>query len=126
VAAVEYASTPVEKSSGAWRALSVVVFLLLLLGAAIMILAASDISGTPTCDDVLSGLATPSDGECFDGSSTQKTLSVAFGFLAGGVGAIAALLAIAFTFTGRRGGLVVIGAIAAIVLAGVSIGVGSL
>jgi hypothetical protein len=123
---VEYASTPAERGGGAWRALAVVVFLLLLLGAAIMIIAATDIAGTPTCDDVRAGLAAPSDGECFDASSTQKVLSVTFGYLAGGIGAITALLAIAFTFTGRRGRLVVIGAIAAIVLAGISIGVGSI
>lgn len=123
---MEYASTPDERGSGAWRAVAVLVFLLLLLGAAIMIIAAADISGTPTCDDVDAGLASPSDGECFDGSSLQKTLSVGFGFLAGGIGAISALLAIAFTFTGRRGMLVAIGSIATIVCAGISIGVGSI
>lgn len=123
---MEYASTPAEGGGGAWRAVGVIVFVVLLLGAAIMIIAATDISGTPTCDDVTAGLAAPSDGECFDGSSTQKVLSVGFGYLAGGIGALTALLAIAFTFTGRRGGLVVIGAVAAIVCAGISIGVGSL
>jgi hypothetical protein len=123
---VEYASTPAAGGGGASRAVAVVAFLVLLLGAAIMIVASTDIAGTPTCHDVSAGLASPSDGECFDGSSTQKALSVAFGYLAGGIGAITALLAIAFTFTGRRGLLVIIGAVAAIVLAGISIGVGSI
>ena len=124
---MEYASTPAERGGGASRALAVVLFFVLLLVSAIMIIAATDIAGTALCRDVTvqDALQDPS-GECFDGSSIQKVLSVAFGYLAGGIGAIAALLAIAFTFTGRRGRLVVIATVAAIVLAGISIGVGSL
>jgi hypothetical protein len=124
---VEYASTPAERGGGVWRALAVVLFLLLLFGSAIMIVAAADIAGTTLCSDVtLQDAVRDPNGECFDGSSIQKVLSVAIGFLAGGIGAIAALLAIAFTFTGRRGRLVVIATVAAIVLAGISIGVGSI
>ena len=81
---MEYASTPAEKGGGAPRALAVLLFLLLLLGAAIMIIAMVDIAGTPTCHDVRAGLAAPSDGECFDGSSAQKTIGVVLGFAGGG------------------------------------------
>jgi hypothetical protein len=124
---VEYASTPAERGGGASRALAVVLFLILLLGAAIMIIAAADIAGTTLCSDVtLQDARLDPNGECFDGSSIQKVVSVALGFASGAVGVIAALLAIAYTFTGRRGRLVVIGTVAAVVLAGASILVGSL
>jgi hypothetical protein len=124
---VEYASTPAERGGGASRALAVILFLVLLLGSAIMIIAATDIAGTSLCRDVtVQDAIQDPNGECFDGSSLQKVLSVAIGYLSGGVGAIAALLAIAYTFTGRRGRLVAIAAVAAVVLAGISIGVGSL
>ena len=117
---MEYASAPEQKSSGALRALAVLLAVILALGAAIMIIAMADIAGTVICAD-----ATLNDTECFDGSSTQKTISVILGFAGGGLGAIAALAALAFTFTGRRGRQVVLLAVLAVVLSGISIGIGS-
>jgi hypothetical protein len=124
---LEYAATPEEKGNGALRALAVVLALVLLLGAAIMIIAMADISGTPTCEDIEADrAAVPADGECYDGSSAQKTIAVILGFAGGGLGAIAALAAFAFTFTGRRGRLVLVLTGLAIVLSGISIGIGSI
>jgi hypothetical protein len=123
---MEYASAPAEKGSSVTRGLAVFLFLLLILGAAIMIIAMVDIAGTPTCHDVIAGLAAPSDGECYDGSSLQKTIGVILGFAGGGVGLIAAVMAIAYTFTGRRGRLVLAVTGSAILLSGLSILVGSL
>lgn len=124
---MEVSSTPAGGGGGVWRAFAVLVFLVLLLGAAIMIIAMTDIAGTPTCDAVTSGQATlPADGQCYDGSSVQKTLSLIVGYAGGAVGVLAALVAIAFTFTGRRGGLVVALTVAAIALSGVGILIGSL
>jgi hypothetical protein len=122
---VEYAA-PEPKSNGALRALAVVLALVLILGAAIMVIAMADISGTPTCEDVDAGRAEPKDGECYDGSSAQKTIAVILGFAGGGVGAIGALAALAFTITGRRGRLVLVLAGSAVVVSGISIGIGSI
>ena len=66
----------------------------------------SDIGATPTCDDVLTGQAPlPSDNECFDGSSAQKTISLILGWPSGVLAGIAALVALFFAATGRRGRL---------------------
>jgi hypothetical protein len=105
------------------RALGVVFALVLAFAAAVMILVAVDIGDTPTCDDVLSGEAFSVD--CFDGSSGQKTISVALAWGSGIAGAIAAFLALAFAVTGRRGRLLVQVAGLAILLGGLSILIGS-
>jgi len=124
---VEYASAPAEKGGNTWRALAVILFILLLVGCFIMIAAATDIAGTTLCRDVTTQFVQQHpNGSCFDGSQLQKVLSVGFGYASGAVGAIAALLAIGFTITGRRGRLVAVLAVAAVVLAGLSILVGSI
>jgi len=124
---VESASTPAEGGSAALRALAVILFLLLLTGGAIMIIAATDIAGTSLCSDITRAdvLRNPN-GDCFDGSSVQKVLSVGIGYAGGAVAVIAALMALAYTITARRGRLVVILAVLAIVLSGLSILVGNL
>jgi hypothetical protein len=123
---VESASTPAENGSGALRALAVILFLLLLLGGAIMIIAATDIAGTSLCSDITrADVLRDPNGDCFDGSSIQKVLSVVIGYAGGGVGVIAALMALAYTITARRGRLVVILTVLAILLSGLSILVGN-
>ncbi len=123
---MENASTPADRGRGPWRALSALLFLLLLVGSLIVIVAMIDIAGTPTCHDVRAALAAPSDGECYDGSSLQKTLSVIIGFGGGATGAIAMVSALAYTITGRRGRFVLVLTGLAIVLSGISIVVGSI
>ena len=120
------ASTPADGGSNTWRALAVILFILLLVGCFIMIAAATDIAGTTLCSNVTAQFVQQHpNGSCFDGSQIQKVLSVGFGYASGAVGAIAALLALVFTITGRRGRLVAVLAVAAVVLAGISILVGS-
>lgn len=115
-----------EKASGGWRALGVLLALALAFACAVMIVAMSEIGDTPTCDDILSGeAALPSDGECFDGSSGQKTASLALGWPSGVLAGIAALLALYFAGAGRRGRLLLQLTGAAIVLGGLSILIGS-
>jgi len=124
---MEYASAPAEQGGNTWRALAVVLFILLVVGCFIMIAAATDIAGTTLCRDVTAQFVNQHpNGSCFDGSQVQKVLSVGFGYASGAVGAIAALLAIAFTITGRRGRLLAVLTVAALVLAGISILVGSI
>lgn len=118
--------TDEEKATGGWRALGVVLALALAFACAVMIIAMADIGETPTCDDVLSGeAALPADGECFDGSSTQKTISLVLGWPSGVLAGIAALLALFFAATGRQGRLVLQLTGAAVVLGGLSILIGS-
>ena len=94
------------KATGGWRALAVILFLALAFACAVMVIAMSDIGSTPTCEDVLSGKAAlPSDNECFDGSTAQKTASLVLGWPSGVLAGIAALVAIFFAATGRRGRL---------------------
>ena len=116
-----------DKASGGWRALGVVLALALAFACAVMVIAMADIGDTPTCDDVLSGeAALPSDNECFDGSSGQKTASLVLGWPSGVIAGIAALFALYFAATGRRGRLLLQMVGVAIVLGALSIGVGSI
>jgi hypothetical protein len=116
-----------QKATAGWRALAVVLFLALAFACAVLVIAMSDIGSTPTCDDVLSGKAQlPSDNECFDGSSAQKTISLVLGWPSGVLAGIAALVAVFFAATGRQGSLLLTLTGAAIVLGALSILVGSL
>ena len=99
--------------------------LVLVFGAAVMIVAMVDINDTPTCADVSAGKAQPREGHCFDGGKTQRLITVVVGFAGGAAGAVAALVALAFTFTGRRGRLVLQLTALAVVLSGLSILIGS-
>ncbi len=122
---METSSAPTESGGNSWRALAVILAIVLLVGSFIIIAVMVDIAGTPTCHDVEAHLAAPKDNSCFDGTSLQKTVAVILGFAGGGVGVIAMISAIAFTITGRRGRLVAVLAVAALALTGISILVGS-
>lgn len=116
-----------DKAGGGWRALGVVLALALAFACAVMVIAMADIGSTPTCEDIFAGEAEiPADGECFDGSSGQKTASVVLGWPSGVLAGIAALLALYFAGTGRSGRLLMQLTGAAIVLGAASILVGSL
>ncbi|HLM30153.1 MAG TPA: hypothetical protein VK326_00655 [Solirubrobacterales bacterium] len=118
--------TTEERGGAGWRVLAVILALALAFACAVMVVAMVDIGDTPTCDDVLSGeAAVPSDGECFDGSSTQKTITLILGWPSAVLAGIAALVALFFTFTGRQGRLVLQLTGAAIVLGALSILIGS-
>jgi hypothetical protein len=115
------------KAGAGWRVLAVVLALALAFACAVMIVAMSDISDTATCDDVRAGIALPNeDGECFDGSSGKKTASLVLGWPSGVLAGIAALFALYFAATGRRGRLLLQLTGAAIALGALSILVGSI
>ena len=115
-----------ERPGAGWRVLAVILFLALAFACAVMVIAMADIGDTPTCADVRSGAAPlPSDLECFDGSSTQKTISLILGWPSGILAGIAALAALFFTITGRYGRLVLQRTAAAVVLGAASLIIGS-
>jgi hypothetical protein len=95
----------------------------LAFGCAVMLVAMSDIGSTPTCEE-LHKAVNPS-GECFSGSSLQKAITLGLGWPSGALAGVAALAALAFVITGRRGWLALQLAAVAIVLGGLSILVGS-
>ena len=119
------------KASGGMRALGVLLALVLAFGAAVMIAVAIDIGDTETCDDFLEQVTSGErvldfDDECFEGSSAQKAISVVLAWASGIVGVLAVLLALMFAVTGSRGQLLARVAIAAVVLGGLSILIGSI
>ena len=84
--------TSTEKASGGMRALGIVLALVLLFGAAVMIVAAGEIADTPTAEEVTSGEEQlPSDGKVFDGSEGKRSVTTALMYASGVVGAIAVI-----------------------------------
>jgi hypothetical protein len=122
------AAGPGEERPGAgWRVLAVILALALAFACAVMVIAMADIGDTPTCEDVRTGAAPlPSDLECFDGSSAQKTIALILGWPSGILAGIAALAALFFTVTGTRGRLVLQLTGAAIALGAASLIIGSI
>ena len=110
-----------------WRVLGAFLCLALAFGSAVMIVAMIDIAGTKLCGDVTNAyaLAHPG-GSCFSGSSFQKTISLLLGFPSGAIAGVGSLLALTFVITGKRGRLMVLLTVVAIVLAALSILIGSL
>lgn len=116
-----------EKAGGGWRVLAIVLALALAFAAAVMILVATDLADTPTCEDVRAGLEPPNDeGECYDGSSGEKTAQMVLSWPSGILAAIAALVALYFAATGLRGRLLLQLTGAAVLLGGLSILLGAL
>ena len=121
---------PAGKAPGSMRALAVVLAIVLAFGAAIIIAVMADLGGRPRCDDtaaIIKAAATHAGKvKCFDVGATQQVITLGLGWVGGVLGGIAALLALAFAITGRRGRLVLQLTAAAIVLSGLSILVGSI
>ena len=106
----------------AWRVVGVLLAPVLAFGCAVMLVAMSDIGGTPTCEELK---AANSAGECFSGSSLQKGITLGLGWPSGALAGVAALAALAFVITGRRGRLALQLAALALVLGGLSILIGT-
>jgi hypothetical protein len=91
-----------ERAGGGWRALGVLLAFALLFASAVMIIAMIEIADTPLLDACQ---ADPTCTEYFDGSSAQKAIAVALGFISGALAGIGALIALYFAVTGARGRL---------------------
>jgi hypothetical protein len=88
------------------------------------IAAAVDLGGSSLCSEATPTVASLGDGEdleCFDGSAGQRIAAVVLGAAAGLALALAALAALAFALTGRRGRLFTRLLIAAGVLVAIAI-----
>ena len=116
-----------DKAGAGWRILAVVLALALAFACAVMVIVAIDIGDTATCEDVRAGKALPNeDNECYDGSSTAKTIQVVLAWPSGILAGLAALVALYFAATGRRSRLLLQLTGAAILLGGLSILIGAL
>jgi hypothetical protein len=116
-----------DKGDVARRALGVLLAALLAFGCVVMIGAMGDIGATPTCHDISVGnAAVPADGECFQGSSLQKTVTLGLGWPSGMIAGAAGLLALAFVITGRPRRLALMLAGLAAALGALSVLIGSL
>jgi hypothetical protein len=119
------------KPDGIWRALGIALAVALAFACAVMIMVMADIGGTPRCD-APAAIAQEREEtgtlevQCFDGSQLQKTVSLLLGWPAGIIAGIAALVALFFAATGRRGELMLRLTGSAIVLGALSILIGSL
>ena len=112
-------TTEPEKAGGGWRALAVVLAIALAFGALVMFLVPINPDDTPRCEQSIGG-------ECFDITKTQQTIQNVFAVLAGFAAAAAALLALYFAATGRRGDLLRRVAIVAVCLGVVTFLIGRL
>ena len=120
-----------EQPGSAWRVLGIILALALAFAAAVMIIVMVDVGGTPHCDDPAAIEEERRETgdlviECFEGSEGQKVASLALGWPSGVVAAIAALLALYFAVTGRRGQLLLRLTGLAVVLGVLSIVIGSI
>ena len=111
------------------RLLAVLGALVLAFGAAVMIIVAIDLADTRTCEDligdVITGQTTVDFGdECFDGGSTEKSISVALSWASGLAAVLAVLAALAFAIRGRGGRLALQLTGAAIAFAALTLAVG--
>ena len=111
-----------ERAGGGWRALGVLLALALLFASAVMIIAMVEIADTPLLDACR---ADPTCTEYFDGSSAQKTIAVALGFISGALAGVGALIALYFAATGARGRLLLQVTGAAIAFGALSLLIGS-
>ncbi len=92
-----------DKAGGAWRALAVVLAIALLFAGAVMVAVGIDIAGTPI--GLAACQADPECDEYFDGSSAERGIQVVLLCLSGALAGIAAIVALMFAVTGRRGAL---------------------
>ncbi len=92
---------PGGSASVGWRVASGLLILLLAFVVLVFMVIVINPDDIPRCDDGRS-----SEGECFDVTETQRTLQIVVSIVGSVVGALAALAALYFTVTGRRGRLV--------------------
>lgn len=109
------------------RLLAVAGSLVLAFLAAVAVIAMADIGALTPCEEAIGNPSLLSaDGECFDGSSTEQTLSLILGWPGAALAVASVLLALAFVVRGRGGRLPIIAIVAGAVLFGLSILVSSI
>jgi hypothetical protein len=111
-----------DRAGGGLRALGVLGFLVLAFGGGVIALTLVDLGDGPLCDDVVLSQLPPNE-ECWDVSSGGRVVALILGWPGALCAALAALAALAFTFTGRNARRFWLLTAAAVVLCGLSIAV---
>jgi len=103
---------------------AVVLALVLAFITAVAVIVMLDIGELTPCDDVTNITQLNDDGECFDGSSTSKTISLILGWPGTLLAGLATLMALGFAIRGTGGRPLVMVIIAGAVLLGLSLLIG--
>lgn len=115
------------ENAGAGARLGVAVLALALLFlAAVAVVAMADISSLTPCDDVTEISQLNDEGECFDGSSAKKVITLIFGWPGAILACLSVLLAAAFVVRGRGARPLGLSIAGAVILFGLSILIGAL
>jgi hypothetical protein len=112
------AAAPERKAGVGWRILAVLVGLIFALFGVAFVIAAVDIGDAPLCEDVGQAILAE---ECYDGSSTQKTIDLITGWPLGILGILVLPLAIYFAATGRHARVMIGAAVASLALLGINL-----
>ena len=104
---------------------AVLLALVLAFVAAVAVVVMIDIGDLTPCSEIGSDISLLNeDGECFDGSDSERTISLVLGWPGAIVVALAALLALAFAVRGRGGRPLLTAIIVGAVLLGLSLLIG--
>ena len=113
------------KAGALARIRTVLLALVLAFVAAVAFVVMIDIGELTPCSEIGSDLSLLNDdGECFDGSDSEKTISLVLGWPGAFAAALAALLALAFAIRGRGGRPLLIAIVAGAILLGLSLLIG--
>jgi hypothetical protein len=111
-----------RKAGVGWRILAVIVGLIFALFGVAFVIAAVDIGDAPLCEDAREDPALLLGGEeCYDGSSTQKTIDLVTGWPLGILAILVLPLAIYFAATGRNARILIGAAGASLALLGINL-----
>ena len=118
-------TTAPRKAGAGLRILAVVLALALAFVTAVAVIVMLDIGELTPCEDVGNDITKLNDeGECFDGSSTTKLISMVLGWPGTILAGLATLLALGFAARGYGGRRLITVIVAAAVLLGLALIVG--
>ena len=118
-------TTAPRKAGAGMRILAVILALALAFVTAVAVIVVLDIGELTPCEDVGNDITLLNDeGECFDGSSTAKTISLVLGWPGAILAGVATLLALGFALRGYGGRRLITVIVAAAVLLGLALLIG--
>jgi hypothetical protein len=118
-------TTAPPKAGAGMRILAVLLALVLAFVTAVAVMVMLDIGELTPCEDVGNDLSKLNDeGECFDGSSTTKLVSLVLGWPGTVLAGLATLLALGFAIRGYGGRRLITVIVAGAVLLGLALIIG--
>jgi hypothetical protein len=127
---MEPATPGPRRASDERRVLAALLAILLAIGAAVVLIAMVHVGHWPRCGDTVAvrraASAHHARVKCLDLSATRRSVTLGLGWAGGVTGVLAALIAIGFAVTGRRGRLLLAITALALILSGACFLVGAL